>query len=410
MAQNVYSVKQVNAYIRNMFAQDYMLRRIYVKGEVSNCKYHSSGHIYFSLKDESGTISCVMFAGKRSGLSFAMKDGQQVIVLGSVEVYAKAGSYQLYADEIRLDGEGLLYEKFMQLKRELQEMGMFDPVYKKSIPAYVKRVGVVTAPTGAAVRDIINVSHRRNPYVQLILYPAKVQGQGAAQSIVNGIHALEQAKVDVMIIGRGGGSIEDLWAFNEEIVARAIFECEIPIISAVGHATDESISDYVADMQVPTPSAAAEMAVYDYRIIDNALLEYQSKLRSRMTQKLRIYRLQTEALQSKLSRLHPGYRLKDQRRQLMELEEKLDTGMSLKLQKYRHKLEVYIERMKGLSPLLKLEKGYAYVEDAKGRSLRSVKNIKTGESLKIHAVDGVVLARVQKILEEKDRIKEEDHD
>lgn len=410
MAQNVYSVKQVNAYIRNMFAQDYMLRRIYVKGEVSNCKYHSSGHIYFSLKDESGTISCVMFAGKRSGLSFAMKDGQQVIVLGSVEVYAKAGSYQLYADEIRLDGEGLLYEKFMQLKRELQEMGMFDPVYKKSIPAYVKRVGVVTAPTGAAVRDIINVSHRRNPYVQLILYPAKVQGQGAAQSIVNGIHALEQAKVDVMIIGRGGGSIEDLWAFNEEIVARAIFECEIPIISAVGHATDESISDYVADMQVPTPSAAAEMAVYDYRIIDNALLEYQSKLRSRMTQKLRIYRLQTEALQSKLSRLHPGYRLMDQRRQLMELEEKLDTGMSLKLQKYRHKLEVYIERMKGLSPLLKLEKGYAYVEDAKGRSLRSVKNIKTGESLKIHAADGVVLARVQKILEEKDRIKEEDHD
>lgn len=410
MAQNVYSVKQVNAYIRNMFAQDYMLRRIYVKGEVSNCKYHSSRHIYFSLKDESGTISCVMFAGKRSGLSFAMKDGQQVIVLGSVEVYAKAGSYQLYADEIRLDGEGLLYEKFMQLKRELQEMGMFDPVYKKSIPAYVKRVGVVTAPTGAAVRDIINVSHRRNPYVQLILYPAKVQGQGAAQSIVNGIHALEQAKVDVMIIGRGGGSIEDLWAFNEEIVARAIFECEIPIISAVGHATDESISDYVADMQVPTPSAAAEMAVYDYRIIDNALLEYQSKLRSRMTQKLRIYRLQTEALQSKLSRLHPRYRLMDQRRQLMELEEKLDTGMSLKLQKYRHKLEVYIERMKGLSPLLKLEKGYAYVEDAKGRSLRSVKNIKTGESLKIHAADGVVLARVQKILEEKDRIKEEDHD
>lgn len=410
MAQNVYSVKQVNAYIRNMFAQDYMLRRIYVKGEVSNCKYHSSGHIYFSLKDESGTISCVMFAGKRSGLSFAMKDGQQVIVLGSVEVYAKAGSYQLYADEIRLDGEGLLYEKFMQLKRELQEMGMFDPVYKKSIPAYVKRVGVVTAPTGAAVRDIINVSHRRNPYVQLILYPAKVQGQGAAQSIVNGIHALEQAKADVMIIGRGGGSIEDLWAFNEEIVARAIFECEIPIISAVGHATDESISDYVADMQVPTPSAAAEMAVYDYRIIDNALLEYQSKLYSRMTQKLRIYRLHMEALQSKLSRLHPGYRLKDQRRQLMELEEKLDTGMSLKLRKYRHKLEVYIERMKGLSPLLKLEKGYAYVEDAKGRSLRSVKNIKSGESLKIHAADGMVLARVQKILEEKDRIKEEDHD
>lgn len=410
MAQNIYSVKQVNAYIRNMFAQDYMLRRIYVKGEISNCKYHSSGHIYFSLKDESGTISCVMFAGKRGGLSFTMKDGQQVVVLGSVEVYAKGGVYQLYAEEIRLDGEGLLYEKFMQLKRELQDMGMFDPVYKKPIPPYVKRVGVVTAPTGAAVRDIMNVSKRRNPYVQLLLYPAKVQGQGAAQSIVNGIHALEEAKVDVMIVGRGGGSIEDLWAFNEEIVARAIFECEIPIISAVGHATDESISDYVADMHVPTPSAAAEMAVADYRLVDNALLEYQNKLNRLMGQKIRIYRLKTETLQTKLSHLHPGYKLKEQRRQLMELEDRLDLGMNHKLQKYRHRLEVYIERMKGLSPLSKLSSGYAYVEDKEGRSLRSVKNVRPGEDLKIHATDGVILTKVSEILEEDHRIKEEDHD
>ncbi len=410
MAKNIYSVKQVNAYIRNMFAQDYMLRRIYVKGEISNCKYHSSGHIYFSLKDESGTISCVMFAGKRGGLSFTMKDGQQVVALGSVEVYAKGGVYQLYAEEIRLDGEGLLYEKFMQLKRDLQEMGMFDPVYKKAIPPYVKRVGVVTAPTGAAVQDIMNVSKRRNPYVQLILYPAKVQGEGAAQSIVNGIHALEQVGVDVMIVGRGGGSIEDLWAFNEEIVARAIFECEIPIISAVGHATDESISDYVADMHVPTPSAAAEMAVADYRLIDNALLEYQNKLNRLMGQKIRIYRLKTETLQTKLSHLHPGYKLKEQRRQLMELEARLDLGMSRKLQKYRHRLEVYVERMKGLSPLAKLSSGYAYVEDEKGKSLRSVKTVKPGEDLKIHAIDGVILAKVSEILEDKHRIKEEDHD
>ncbi len=410
MAQNVYSVKQVNAYIRNMFAQDYMLRRIYVKGEVSNCKYHSSRHIYFSLKDESGTISCVMFAGKRSGLSFTMKDGQQVVVLGSVEVYAKGGVYQLYADEIRLDGEGVLYEKFMQLKRELADMGMFDPIYKKPIPAYVKRVGVVTAPTGAAVRDIINVSTRRNPYVQLILYPAKVQGEGAAESIVAGIHALEEAKVDVMIVGRGGGSIEDLWAFNEEIVARAIFECQVPIISAVGHATDESISDYVADMHVPTPSAAAEMAVYDYRLLDNALKDYEMKFHRAMEQKIRIYRLQTEALASKLSHLHPGYKLKEQRRQLMELEERLDSGIRQKLQKYRHKLDVYIERMKGLSPLSKLSSGYAYVEDPEGRSLRSVKNVSPGDPLKIHATDGVILAEVSRVLEDKNRMKEEDHD
>ena len=216
MARNVYTVKQVNAYIKNMFTQDFMLNRIYVKGEVSNCKYHTSGHIYFSLKDESGTIACVMFAGQRGGLSFHMREGQQIIVLGSVNVYERTGAYQLYANEIRLDGEGALYEKYQMLKQELEEMGMFAPEYKQQIPAYAKRIGVVTAPTGAAVRDIMNISARRNPYVQLILYPAQVQGEGAKESIVRGICMLEMKEVDVIIIGRGGGSIEDLWAFNEK--------------------------------------------------------------------------------------------------------------------------------------------------------------------------------------------------
>ena len=224
MARNVYTVKQVNSYIKNMFTQDFMLNRIYVKGEVSNCKYHTSGHIYFSLKDESGTIACVMFAGQRGGLSFHMREGQQIIVLGSVNVYERTGSYQLYAQEIRLDGEGTLYEKYQMLKQELEEMGMFAPEYKKAIPRYAKRIGVVTAPTGAAVRDIMNISARRNPYVQLLLYPAQVQGEGAKESIVRGIRMLETKNVDVIIVGRGGGSIEDLWAFNDECVARAIFE------------------------------------------------------------------------------------------------------------------------------------------------------------------------------------------
>ena len=259
MAGNVYTVKQVNAYIRNMFTQDFMLNRIYVKGEVSNCKYHTSGHIYFSLKDESGTIACVMFAGQRGGLSFRMAEGQQVIVFGSVSVYERGGTYQLYARQIRLDGEGVLYEKFQALKKELEEMGMFAQEYKKPIPPFAMRVGVVTASTGAAVRDIMNISRRCNPYVQLILYPAQVQGEGASESIVKGIHMLEQAGVDVMIVGRGGGSIEDLWAFNEEIVARAIFDCSVPVISAVGHETDTTIADYVADLRAPTPSAAAEL-------------------------------------------------------------------------------------------------------------------------------------------------------
>ncbi len=262
--RNVYTVRQVNSYIKNMFTQDFMLNRIYVKGEVSNCKYHTSGHIYFSLKDESGTIACVMFAGSRSGLSFRMQEGQNVIVLGAVSVYERDGKYQLYAKEIVLDGAGRLYERFEALKRELEEMGMFAREYKQPIPAYVRSVGIVTAPTGAAVRDIMNISARRNPYVQLLLYPALVQGEGAVPSIIRGIQMLEKQQVDVIIVGRGGGSIEDLWAFNEEEVARAIFECSVPVISAVGHETDTLISDFVADLRAPTPSAAAELAVYEY--------------------------------------------------------------------------------------------------------------------------------------------------
>ena len=292
--RNVYSVKQVNAYIKNMFTQDFMLNRIYIKGEVSNCKYHTSGHIYFSLKDESGSIACIMFAGQRSGLAFKMQDGQQVIVLGSVTTYERDGKYQLYAKEIILDGAGLLYEKFEALKRELGEMGMFAPEYKQPIPKFAKKIGIVTAPTGAAIRDIMNISARRNPYVQLILYPALVQGDGATASIVKGIEMLDKHGVDVIIVGRGGGSIEDLWAFNEEPVARAIFNCRTPIISAVGHETDTTIADYVADMRAPTPSAAAELAVFEYQALENYLEELHLKLKKALYQKLQIERMKLE--------------------------------------------------------------------------------------------------------------------
>lgn len=264
--RNIYSVAQVNSYIKNMFAQDFMLRQVSIKGEVSNCKYHTSGHIYFTIKDAGAAMNAIMFAGSRAaGLSFHMKEGNQVIVTGSVEVYEKTGVYQLYAKKIELDGEGNLYLKFEQLKHELEEMGMFAAEYKQPIPQYAGRIGVVTAPTGAAVQDIRNVSSRRNPYVQVILYPALVQGEGAANSIVKGIQTLDAMNLDVIIVGRGGGSIEDLWAFNEEIVARAIFDCRTPIISAVGHETDWTIADFVSDRRAPTPSAAAELAVSDYR-------------------------------------------------------------------------------------------------------------------------------------------------
>lgn len=397
MARNVYTVKQVNSYIKNMFTQDFMLNRIYVKGEVSNCKYHTSGHIYFSLKDESGTIACVMFAGQRGGLSFHMREGQQIIVLGSVNVYERTGSYQLYAQEIRLDGEGTLYEKYQMLKQELEEMGMFAPEYKKAIPRYAKRIGVVTAPTGAAVRDIMNISARRNPYVQLLLYPAQVQGEGAKESIVRGIRMLETKNVDVIIVGRGGGSIEDLWAFNDECVAREIFDCQVPVISAVGHETDVTIADYVADLRAPTPSAAAELAVWDYRQLQGYLDECRLRMNRSMTGTIRINRLRLKELDVRLSYLHPRHKLQDQQQRLIELEEELRTLMRDRVKEARHRLAIQIEKLNGLSPVRKLNQGFAYVEEADGGVVKSIRQVEKGDELTVYVTDGLIRTSVKAV-------------
>lgn len=392
--KNVYTVKQVNAYIKNMFIQDFMLNRIYIKGEVSNCKYHTSGHIYFSLKDESGTIACVMFAGSRSGLAFQLKEGQRVIALGSVNVYERDGKYQLYAKEIVLDGRGALYECFERLKKELEEMGMFAPEYKRPIPKYARTVGVVTAPTGAAVRDIINIAKRRNPYVQLLLYPALVQGDGAAESIVRGIRMLEKQKVDVLIVGRGGGSIEDLWAFNEEPVARAIFECTVPVISAVGHETDTTIADYAADLRAPTPSAAAELAVYDLRVVMEHISSYRSDLRRAISLKTERNRKMLEHVTLRLKLAHPRQKLNDSRQYAAELETRLRACMGERLTSDRHRLALCVEKMKGLSPLAKLSQGYAYVQTTEGENVRSIKQAETGAYLDIFVSDGEIHAQV----------------
>lgn len=401
MAKNVYSVRQVNAYIKNMFVQDFMLNRIYVKGEVSNLKYHTSGHIYFSLKDESGTIACVMFAGSRSGLSFRMEEGQQIIVLGVVDVYARDGKYQLYARKIVRDGVGLLYERFELLKKELQEMGMFAPEYKQKIPKYIRRLGVVTAPTGAAVRDIINITKRRNPFVQIILYPALVQGEGAAESIVKGIHALEAEKVDVMIVGRGGGSMEDLWAFNEEAVARAVFDCSVPVISAVGHETDTTIIDFVADLRAPTPSAAAELAVYDFmemkknlKLREEKLLHFMQLILERKRQKLEQYSLRMRAY-------HPQQRLNEQRQFAADAENRLRREMMRRLEQEKYRLGLMAERLKGLSPLEKLSQGYAYVENSSGANVRTVSNVKQGEQITVYVTDGRIRAEVTGVEKEE---------
>lgn len=392
--RNVYTVRQVNQYIKNMFAHDFMLNRIYVKGEVSNCKYHTSGHIYFSLKDESGTIACVMFAGARAGLSFRMREGQSVIVLGSVSVYERDGKYQLYAKEIILNGVGLLYEKYEALKKELEEMGMFAEEYKQPIPAFAKKVGIVTAPTGAAVRDIINISKRRNPYVQLLLYPVLVQGEGAAESIVKGIRMMEAQKPDVIIVGRGGGSIEDLWAFNEEIVARAIFECSVPIISAVGHETDTVISDYVADLRAPTPSAAAELAVYDVRNLDAALQERRLRMKRQMFVRIERERKRQETLAMRLRYAHPKQKLNEKRQQSVDLETIIRRAMQDKLSENRHMLAMRIERMKGLSPLSKLNQGYAYVETEDGNTIKSIEQTRKGDNIRIYVKDGQIEAKI----------------
>lgn len=394
MTKNVYTVGQVNAYIKNMFTQDFMMNRIYVKGEVSNCKYHTSGHIYFTLKDETGALTAVMFAGNRKGLTFPMKNGDNVIVLGSISVYERDGKYQLYAKEILLDGAGLLYQKFEALKKELEEMGMFAQEYKRSIPRYIKTLGIVTAPTGAAIRDIQNISRRRNPYVQTILYPALVQGEGAAASIVNGIHALEQLKVDVIIVGRGGGSIEDLWAFNEEIVARAIFECSVPIISAVGHETDITIADYVADLRAPTPSAAAELAVYDWRELEQQFLAIKMELNRGISDKLELTEQRLKQYERQLKLLTPQNRLNEKRQYVIDLEEKLRMYMQQKLLQKKHQLELYAGHLEGMSPVKKLSQGYSYVSDEAGKALNDVTLVKQGDNITVHMLNGKVKANV----------------
>ena len=398
--KTIYSVGQVNRYVKNMFIQDYVLKKLYVKGEVSNCKYHTSGHIYFSLKDETGVLSCVMFAGQRRGLAFRMKDGDRVVVGGAVDVYERDGRYQIYAREITLEGAGALYERFLALKAELEEMGMFAPEYKQPIPRFIRRLGVVTAPTGAAVQDIRNISLRRNPYLQIILYPALVQGEGAADSIVKGIRMLDAAGVDTIIVGRGGGSIEDLWAFNEEKVARAIFECRTPVISAVGHETDFTIADFAADLRAPTPSAAAELAVDDFVQVLHALGGYKERFQRVLRDKLEIQRVRLGQYQMRLRYLSPESRLRDKRQMLTDFDEILRRAMDAKIRQYRHRLELYLERYQGLSPLSKMNQGYSFVSDKSGRGIVSVSQVEPGDRVEIAVADGIIRAEISEVLPE----------
>lgn len=392
-----YTVTMLNNYIKNMFTMDAGLNNVYVKGEVSNCKYHTSGHIYFTIKDAGGQIACVMFAGQRAGLKFRMEEGMSVIVYGNVSIYERDGKYQLYAREITQDGKGELYQKYEELKKILELKGYFDESHKKKIPKYAKKIGVVTARTGAALQDIINVSRRRNPWVQLYLAPAQVQGEGAASTIVDAIKTLEKKNVDVIIVGRGGGSIEDLWAFNEEIVAKAVYECNIPIISAVGHETDTTIIDYVSDMRAPTPSAAAELAVFDYFNYEQLINDYEYLLTSLINRKIQENKVKLENLTVRLGYCSPTYKLQQYKQNSMEYENRLTQAINNKVKDIRHLLDMYIEKINGLSPLNKLKSGYSLVTDSKNNIVNSSKNVNIGENINISLIDGDIVAKIEDI-------------
>ena len=413
---SVYTVSQVTAYIRNMFTQDFALNRISIRGEVSNCKYHTSGHIYFTLKDGGAQIAAVMFAGQRKGLDFELREGQEVTVSGTVDVYERDGRYQLYAKEITREGKGDLFLQFEKLRNELEEMGMFDSSYKQPIPKYARKVGIVTAGTGAAIRDIMNISARRNPYVQLILYPALVQGEQAKYSIAKGIETLDRMGLDVLIVGRGGGSIEDLWAFNEEMVARAIFNCTTPVISAVGHETDVTIADYVADLRAPTPSAAAELAVFDYGQFVEQVNLYRQVLERSMERRLEKLHFRLDQCGMRLKLLSPEKQLNDRRQRLADIESRLErmmeenlglsrrkledrrrrleARMALGLTEGKHRLALLSGRLDGLSPLKKLGGGFGFVTDARGRAFTSIAQAEPGDIIRISVKDGRADARV----------------
>ncbi|MDO5146776.1 MAG: exodeoxyribonuclease VII large subunit [Eubacteriales bacterium] len=400
--KQIFTVSQINSYIHRIFDGDYALRQIMLKGEVSNCKYHSSGHIYFTLKDAGSTLRCVLFAGDRQrGLSFRMEDGQMVVVQGRISVFERDGSYRMYAREIELSGAGQWYLRLEQLKRELAEEGYFDFDKKKKLPGFPRRIGIVTALTGAAIEDIRSVAARRNPYVQLYLYPARVQGEGAAQSIVRGITYFDQRDVDVIIIGRGGGSIEDLWAFNERSVAEAIFRARTPIISGTGHETDMTIADYCADVRAATPSAACEMAIPDVYGILQQMDVYRDALDGMILGKMRREKEQLLTYRRLLEACHPKTKIARQKAECVGLADRLRQVMGQRLEVQKHELGLAAQRLHSLSPVGRLSGGYVFAQDEAGRPIPSVEQIETGEPVTLIFPDGRAKVKVEEIQKQK---------
>ena len=396
MEYNPISVTDLNKYIKDKVDGDEFLNNVLVKGEISNFKDHYTGHKYFTLKDENSLIKCVMFKSYAMHLNFVPKDGMKVMILGSVSVFERDGVYQIYAKAMRQDGLGSLYEAYEKLKADLEKEGLFDETHKKKIPFMPNTIGVLTSNTGAVIRDIINVSTRRNPNVHIRLYPVPVQGPGAAEKIANGIKFMnENHLADVLIIGRGGGSLEDLWPFNEEIVARAIYDSEIPIISAVGHETDFSISDFVADLRAPTPSAAAELAVANISDVKYTLEQYNNRYKNALKKKIEVMRLSYEKCMARPAFKNPTQKINEKLIVVDMKVKSLQTSINLKLKEERTKFVKEVTRLDSLSPLKTLSRGYSIVTTQNGNIAKSVEDLKKDDEVKIRLIDGEKQAKIK---------------
>lgn len=391
------TVSELNSYVKQKIDSDEFLNNVYVRGEISNCKLHYTGHIYFTLKDEKSLIKCVMFKSYTPHLTFVPKDGMKVMVFGSVSVFERDGVYQIYAKAMKEDGIGTLYEQYEKLKAKLEAEGLFDVSHKKPIPQFPNKIGVLTASTGAVIRDIINVSTRRNPNVHIMLLPVPVQGPTAAEAIVNGIKKINNENLaDVIILGRGGGSLEDLWPFNEEIVARAIYDSKIPIISAVGHETDFSISDFVADLRAPTPSAAAELAVPNIEDVKYTISEIQNKYKILLKKKIELKKLQYEKCIESKGFKEPLNKINENRMIIDNEVKNLRNLIKIKMNDFEAKLTKQITRIDGLSPLKIMSRGYL-VSEKGGKILKSVTDIKEKDIIKLNYYDGIAETTVNKI-------------
>lgn len=388
------SVTELNSYIKNKIADDEYLNNVLIKGEISNFKNHYTGHMYFTLKDENSLIKCVMFKTYAQKLNFMPKDGMKVFVLGGVSVFERDGVYQIYVKAMQEDGVGVLYKKYEELKQRLEQEGYFAEEHKKAIPQMPKIIGVLTSQTGSVIRDIINVSTRRNPNVNIRLYPVPVQGEGSAEKIADGIKFMNKNQLaDVLILARGGGSLEDLWPFNEEIVAHAIYNSEIPVISAVGHETDFSISDFVADLRAPTPSAAAELAVPDVYEVKQKINSYQNRLRLSLVKKVEIMKLRYEKCMSSRVFKEPLRNINDNYLKVDTYIKKLENIIKTKQKEEKTKYVELVAKLDTLSPLKTLTRGYSLVEK-NNNIIKSAKDINTGDKIDLKFSDGTKQAEI----------------